>query len=234
MTHNGILTDIEKEVGAHLMKEATRKNKRTTWEQETQHFTRSYKEIVVLYSEAARALIGAMLREPHMYNSFRIPAVWFQDTAYHAIAEGIEAVIRISAGKIYTPNAVRIQSGVRQAEISELLTDHTPIDLAYELFVEKHELYIELLCAEVVDRETNAHTIQSLQKQIRSERLVLREGEMSEKEDLMTWAIAKLEGHDPTYPTTPHLKTLTENNVIRHCINPRACSWQQSPLHVAV
>jgi hypothetical protein len=74
--------------------------------------------IIGLYTDSARALIGAMLREPHMYNSFRIPAVWFQDTPYSAIAEAIEAVIKKSGAKTYTPSSVRIQSGASQKEDS--------------------------------------------------------------------------------------------------------------------
>jgi hypothetical protein len=185
--------------------------------------------ITTLYHDSARALIGAMLREPHMYNSFRIPAVWFQDTQYSAIAEGIEAVIKISDGKTYTPNAVRIKAGVSQAEVSELLTDRTPIDVAYEIFTEKHELYIELLCAEVVDRETNANTIQALQKQIRSERLVMREGATQQDEDIETWAMAKVEGKSPTYPTVPPLKTLIENKALIHYTPTDLAIWAARP-----
>ncbi len=173
-------------------------------------------EIVDQYFAASRALIGAMLREPHMYQSFRIPAIWFQDTPQTSIAKAIETVIELSGAKVYTASAVRIQSGVTASEITELMEDRTPIELAYEMFVPIYERYVETICANCVFNVPDAKAVQELQKQIRSERLVLREGAVSEKEDLMTWAIAKLEGHDPTYPTTPHLKTLTENNVIRH------------------
>jgi len=173
-------------------------------------------EIADQYFAASRALIGAMLREPHMYQSFRIPAIWFQDTPQAGIAKAIETVIELSGAKVYTASAVRIQAGVPASEITEIMEDRTPIELAYGMFIPIYERYVETICANCVFTVTDAKGIQELQKQIRSERLVLREGEVSEKEDLITWAIAKLEGHDPTYPTTPHLKTLTENNVIRH------------------
>lgn len=185
--------------------------------------------IIGLYTDSARALIGAMLREPHMYNSFRIPAVWFQDTPYSAIAEGIEAVIKKSGAKTYTPSSVRIQSGASQKEVSELLTDRTPIEIAYELFTEKHELYVELLCAEVVDRESNAHTIQQIQKQIRSERLVMREGLVDAEEDIEKWAQSKIDGNSPSYPTIPPLNTLIENKAITHYTPTDLVIWAARP-----